>query len=224
MKAMILAAGRGTRMAPLTDTCPKPLIPLCGKPLIVHHLEKLAAAGFRDVVINHAWLGEQIEQTLGDGSRWNLTIHYSPETEALDTGGGIFQALPLLGDEPFLLINGDVWTNWDYSDAKTISLKNGDVGHLWLIDNPTHNPQGDFCLLNGKVQDEKALTFSGISLLSPALWKGCLNGAYSLAPMLRTAMAQQHIVGSKLNADWVDVGTPQRLSDLEHQLAGETSA
>lgn len=224
MKAMILAAGRGTRMAPLTDTCPKPLIPLCGKPLIVHHLEKLAAAGFREVVINHAWLGEQIEQALGDGSRWNLTIRYSPETEALETGGGVFQALPLLGDEPFLLINGDVWTNWDYSEANTILLKNGDVGHLWLIDNPAHNPNGDFCLQDGKVQDEKVLTFSGISLLSPALWKGYSNGAYSIAPMLRAAMVQQQIVGSRLNADWVDVGTPQRLSDLESQLLGEASA
>ena len=122
MKAMILAAGRGTRMAPLTDTCPKPLIPLCGKPLIVHHLEKLSAAGIKEVVINHAWLGEQIEQHLGDGSAWGLTIHYSAETDALETGGGVYQALPLLGAAPFLLINGDVWTDWDYTEAAQYEL------------------------------------------------------------------------------------------------------
>jgi MurNAc alpha-1-phosphate uridylyltransferase len=229
MKAMILAAGRGTRMAPLTDTCPKPLIPLCGKPLIVHHLEKLAAAGITDIVINHAWLGEQLEQTLGNGSSWGIKIQYSPENEALETGGGVYQALPLLGEDAFLLINGDVWTNWDYSEVMNTSLQEGELGHLWLIDNPAHNPQGDFCLGEGKVLDtallnETALTFSGISLLSPQLWAECTSGAYPLAPMLRSAMLQQQITGSKLNADWVDVGTPQRLSDLEQRLCGDSSA
>ena len=229
MKAMILAAGRGTRMAPLTDTCPKPLIPLCGKPLIIHHLEKLAAAGITDIVINHAWLGEQLEQTLGNGSSWGIKIQYSPENEALETGGGVYQALPLLGEDAFLLINGDVWTNWDYSEVMNTSLQEGELGHLWLIDNPAHNPQGDFCLDEGKVLDtallnETALTFSGISLLSPQLWAECTSGAYPLAPMLRSAMLQQQITGSKLNADWVDVGTPQRLSDLEQRLCGDSSA
>jgi len=229
MKAMILAAGRGTRMAPLTDTCPKPLIPLCGKPLIIHHLEKLAAAGITDIVINHAWLGEQLEQTLGNGSSWGIKIQYSPENEALETGGGVYQALPLLGEDAFLLINGDVWTNWDYSEVMNTSLQEGELGHLWLIDNPAHNPQGDFCLGEGKVFDtallnETALTFSGISLLSPQLWAECTSGAYPLAPMLRSAMLQQQITGSKLNADWVDVGTPQRLSDLEQRLCGDSSA
>jgi MurNAc alpha-1-phosphate uridylyltransferase len=229
MKAMILAAGRGTRMAPLTDTCPKPLIPLCGKPLIIHHLEKLAAAGITDIVINHAWLGEQLEQTLGNGSSWGIKIQYSPENEALETGGGVYQALPLLGEDAFLLINGDVWTNWDYSEVMNTSLQEGELGHLWLIDNPAHNPQGDFCLGEGKVLDtaflnEAALTFSGISLLSPQLWAECTSGAYPLAPMLRSAMLQQQITGSKLNADWVDVGTPQRLSDLEQRLCGDSSA
>jgi MurNAc alpha-1-phosphate uridylyltransferase len=229
MKAMILAAGRGTRMAPLTDTCPKPLIPLCGKPLIIHHLEKLAAAGITDIVINHAWLGEQLEQTLGNGSSWGIRIQYSPENEALETGGGVYQALPLLGEDAFLLINGDVWTNWDYNEVMNTSLQEGELGHLWLIDNPAHNPQGDFCLGEGKVLDtallnETALTFSGISLLSPQLWAECTSGAYPLAPMLRAAMLQQQITGSKLNADWVDVGTPQRLSDLEQRLCGDSSA
>jgi len=217
MKAMILAAGRGTRMAPLTDHCPKPLIPLCGKPLIVHHLEKLSRAGFRDVIINHAWLGHQIEQALGDGGQWDLRIQYSAETEALETGGGVFQALPLLGSEPFLLINGDVWTDWDYHHASDISLDN-DLGYLWLTNNPEHNPDGDFALSDGRVENRKSMTFSGISVLSPRLWQSCQPGAYPLAPMLRAAMADGRIAGGDLSAEWVDVGTPQRLAELEARL------
>jgi len=219
MKAMILAAGRGTRMAPLTDTCPKPLIPLNGKPLIVHHLEKLAKAGFREVVINHAWLGEQIEAALGDGSQWGLTISYSPETEALETGGGVFQALPLLGQQPFLLINGDVWTDWDYRLASATALDTDHaLGWLWLTENPEHNPAGDFDLRDGLVVDERAFTFSGISVLSPRLWEGKTAGAYPLAPMLREAMAADKMQGALLDSAWVDVGTPQRLSELEQRL------
>ncbi|WP_300425520.1 N-acetylmuramate alpha-1-phosphate uridylyltransferase MurU [uncultured Thalassolituus sp.] len=217
MKAMILAAGRGTRMAPLTDHCPKPLIPLSGKPLIIHHLEKLSAAGFREVVINHAWLGEQIEEALGDGSTWGLRICYSAETEALETGGGVHKALPLLGDAPFLLINGDVWTDWDYQSALNTELGHA-LAHLWLADNPDHNPEGDFALEAGQVVDRRAMTFSGISVLSPELWKGASAGAYPLAPMLRQAMAQERVTGEPLNADWVDVGTPQRLAALEGRL------
>ena len=218
MKAMILAAGRGTRMAPLTDHCPKPLIPLQGRPLIVHHLEKLAAAGFTDVVINHAWLGHMLEEALGDGSLWGLSIRYSPEASALETGGGVFQALPLLGPEPFLLINGDVWTDWDYRAAQGLSL-GGHLAHLWLINNPEHNPDGDFRLDNGKVVDQRALTFSGISVVSPELWAGQQAGAYPLAPMLRQAMAGGRVSGAMLDGRWVDVGTPQRLAELESDLA-----
>ena len=221
MKAMILAAGRGTRMAPLTDHCPKPLIPLCGKPLIVHHLEKLAAAGFGEIVINHAWLGEQLEKALGDGRQWGLSIRYSAESEALETGGGVFQALPLLGQEPFLLINGDVWTDWDYAEARLTRLQSGVLGHLWLTGNPAHNPHGDFTLVGERVDDRPGLTFSGISLLSPRLWLGKQAGVYALAPMLRTAMTAQQITGQLLDGHWVDVGTPERLSALEGVLTGE---
>ncbi|GAA6146152.1 N-acetylmuramate alpha-1-phosphate uridylyltransferase MurU [Thalassolituus maritimus] len=227
MKAMILAAGRGTRMAPLTDTCPKPLIPLCGKPLIVHHLEKLAAAGIKDVVINHAWLGQQIEEALGDGSQWGLTIRYSPEQEALETGGGVYQALDLLGTQPFLLINGDVWTDWDYSNAlehKIIQASSEDaLGCLWLVDNPNHNPKGDFALQGGRVINEPQLTFSGISVLSPALWSDATAGAYPLAPMLRSAMKGGRLLGRHLDGRWVDVGTPERLALLEQTLSAESA-
>ena len=220
MKAMILAAGRGTRMAPLTDHCPKPLVPLCGKPLIVHHLEKLAAAGFSEVVINHAWLGHMIEETLGDGSQWGLSIHYSPETTALETGGGVHQALPLLGDAPFLLINGDVWTDWDYGLARQTSLSGQDLAHLWLTENPPQHSAGDFSLKGTRVVDVPGLTFSGISLLSPLLWQDRQAGVYALAPMLRGVMAAGQVTGDLLDAQWVDVGTPQRLQDLERMLMG----
>lgn len=230
MKAMILAAGRGTRMAPLTDHCPKPLLPLAGKPLIVHHLEKLAAAGVRDVVINHAYLGHMIEAELGDGSQWGIRIHYSRETHALETGGGVRQALPVLGDAPFLLINGDVWTDWDYRTALDVELTAPqDLGHVWLVDNPEHHPQGDFSLSDGIVVDRPGLTFSGISVLSPAMWQQATatqhapDTAFALAPMLREAMAQQRMSGSHLAGQWVDVGTPQRLRALEQQLTGSGS-
>lgn len=224
MKAMILAAGRGTRMAPLTDNLPKPLIPLAGKPLIVHHIEKLAAAGFTELVINHAYLGEMIEDALGDGSQWGVSIEYSAEAEALETAGGICKALPLLGDQPFLLVNGDVWTDWDYSLARQVSLDNH-LAHLWLVDNPDHNPKGDFILQGERVINPLAepneaprLTFSGMSLISPALLENCPAGAYPLAPLLREAMDKQAVSGSHMTARWVDVGTPERLHLLEQSL------
>lgn len=232
MKAMILAAGRGTRMAPLTDNCPKPLLPLAGKALIVHHIEKLVAAGFSEIVINHAYLGGMIEQMLGDGSQYQCVIQYSAESEALETAGGIIQALPLLGDEPFLLINGDVWTDWDYSEAVAqIEVLQAEkirrtLGFLWLVDNPLHNPQGDFALSDGgllqadvtDVTTDEGFTFSGISVLSPQLFAGQAQGVKRLAPLLRAAMAQQQIKGTRLAGHWVDVGTPQRLAELEQQL------
>jgi len=232
MKAMILAAGRGTRMAPLTDQCPKPLIPLAGKSLIVHHIEKLVAAGFSQIVINHAYLGHKIEQQLGDGRAFSASIEYSRETEALETGGGIFNALPLLsgpeGNDPFLLINGDVWTDWDYCSATQITL-NSSLGYLWLVQNPEHNPQGDFYLQNKMVHaenipDSQALTFSGISILHPQLFKDCRQGKFPLAPLLRTAMQNEKIAGEQLQYDWVDVGTPQRLAELEAKLQRQKMA
>lgn len=232
MKAMILAAGRGTRMAPLTDHCPKPLLKLVGKPLIQHHIEKLVAAGIRDIVINHAYLGLMIEQALGDGHKLGCSIRYSAETEALETAGGIVQALPLLMSEsaaPFLLINGDVWSNWDYAQAfaKSDQIQQRQMaGWLGLTDNPAHNPNGDFELTNSGILGPQAVhqgvTFSGISVLSPALFAGVEPGVRPLAPLLRQAMARQQIIGEPLNADWVDVGTPERLQALEQQL--QTSA
>lgn len=232
MKAMILAAGRGTRMAPLTDDCPKPLLPLAGKPLIVHHIEKLVAAGFDQIVINHAYLGEMIEQMLGDGSQYQCRIQYSAESEALETAGGIINALPLLGQEPFLLINGDVWTSWNYARAAVLieELKQAPdlQGHLWLVDNPSHNPGGDFALTNNKRLSadvsEGGFTFSGISVLSPVLFSGLSAGVRPLAPLLREAMGMERLTGEMLNSHWVDVGTPQRLARLEQQLLNHEPA
>ncbi|MEN8213250.1 MAG: N-acetylmuramate alpha-1-phosphate uridylyltransferase MurU [Pseudomonadota bacterium] len=213
---MLLAAGRGERMRPLTDTTPKPLLPVAGKPLIVHHLEELAAAGFRDLVINHAWLGEQIEQTLGDGSRWNLSIRYSAEGEALETGGGIFRALPLLSD-PFIVINGDIFTDVDFA---SLSIGAHDLAHLLLIENPSHHPEGDFQLSAGRVIESGGarLTFSGIGLYRKALFNRCRPGKFPLAPLLREAVQQQRVGGELHRGEWIDVGTPQRLQLLERLL------
>lgn len=222
MKAMILAAGRGTRMAPLTDNCPKPLLCVAGKPLIVHHIEKLVAAGITDVVINHAWLGSMIEQQLGSGHQYGANIEYSAEPAGgLETGGGIHQALPLLGEQPFLLVNGDVWTDWDYAQA--LHYQNmPDLAWLWLVDNPAHHPFGDFSLINGRVQDQPQLTFSGISIIHPQLMQKQQAGRYKLAPILRQAMQHNRVGGAKLDTKWVDVGTVERLQKLEQQLQENT--
>lgn len=221
MKAMILAAGKGERMRPLTLQIPKPLVPVAGQPLIEYHLRALAAAGFTEVVINHAWLGQQIEAHLGDGSRFGLSIRYSAEGEPLETGGGIFKALPLLGDEPFALINGDVWT--DYDLARLRAPLNG-LAHLVLVDNPGHHGRGDFRLNGERVVDGDdapgTLTFSGLSVLHPALFKGCLAGAFKLAPLLRQAMASGQVSGEHHRGHWVDVGTLERLAEAE-RLIGE---
>ncbi len=217
MKAMILAAGKGERMRPLTLTTPKPLIPLGGVPLIEHHLRALAAAGFREIVINHAWLGQQIEDYLGDGQRLGLSIRYSPEGEPLETGGGIFRALALLGDEPFAVVNGDIWTDYD---LRALRRPLQGLAHLVMVDNPPHHPSGgDFCLENGRIHDatpgSTALTFSGISVLHPRLFAGCEAGPFKLAPLLRSAMAQGLVSGEHLQGQWVDVGTPERLAQAE---------
>jgi MurNAc alpha-1-phosphate uridylyltransferase len=214
VKAMILAAGRGERMRPLTDRIPKPLLPVNGRPLIQHHIEALAQAGFRELVINHAHLGDQIERALGDGSRWDLTINYSPEPAgALETGGGIFQALPLLSDAPFLVVNGDIWTDYDFSHSQ---LPENSLAHLVLVDNPGHNLQGDFCLADGRVNDGpgERLTFSGIGIYHPDLFANCSPGAFPLAPLLKAAMAQGRVSGEYYRGRWVDVGTPERLAEI----------
>lgn len=228
MRAMILAAGRGERMRPLTDTCPKPLLPVGGRPLIAWHLERLAAAGVHDVVINHAWLGQEIERVLGDGSRWGLSIRYSPETTALETAGGIANALPLLGDAPFLVVNGDVWCDWDPRRATAIAAQlEACDWDAWcvLVDNPDHHPGGDFALADGRLLEAPAVpggqrfTFSGIGLYRPTLFAGIVRGAPAkLAPLLRGAAAARRAGAERHLGRWVDVGTPQRLADLDASL------
>ena len=216
MKAMILAAGKGERMRPLTLTTPKPLIRAGGVPLIEYHLRALAAAGFSEIVINHAWLGQQIEDYLGDGSRYGVHIQYSPEGEPLETGGGIFRALPLLGDEAFVVVNGDIWTDYDFS---VLHQPIAGLAHLVLANNPDHHPAGDFQLIDGQVRDAQpevaTLTYSGIAVLHPQLFEGCSAGAFKLAPLLRTAMANGQVSGERLNGQWVDVGTHERLAQAE---------
>lgn len=224
MKAMILAAGRGERMRPLTDHTPKPLLPVAGKPLIVHHLEALRAAGIHDLVINTGHLGEQLPTALGDGRAWGVHILYSPEPpQALETGGGIFQALPLLGSEPFLVVNGDVWS--DYPFAR-LHMAPAGLAHLVLVSNPPHHPEGDFALTaDGQVREsgQLQLTYSGISVLRPELFDDCAPGRFPLGPLLRRAMAAGLISGEHYVGDWRDIGTPQRLAELDQALRRQCS-
>ncbi|MTJ01838.1 N-acetylmuramate alpha-1-phosphate uridylyltransferase MurU [Idiomarina piscisalsi] len=220
MKAMILAAGRGQRMRPLTDNQPKPLLSVAGKPLLAYHLEKLASAGVREVVINHAWKGEQIEQFVGDGSEWELQVSFSPEPEGgLETAGGVIQALPLLGDEPFWVINGDIWTDWDYSELPK-SLPDDMLAHLVMVDNPPHNADGDFVVKDGylteKTQDSK--TFAGIGLYRKNLLEPYPEGKHPLKPFFEKAMAERKILASVMDGLWTDVGTPERLEQLNQQV------
>jgi MurNAc alpha-1-phosphate uridylyltransferase len=219
MKAMILAAGKGERMRPLTLHTPKPLVRAAGVPLIEYHLRALVLAGFEDVVINHAWLGQQIEDHLGDGAAFGLNIRYSPEGEPLETGGGVFQALPLLGEEPFLLVNGDIWTDYDFA---TLRQPHAGLAHLVMIDNPAHHPTGDFTLLNGQLHADASaarLTYSGISVIDPKLFAGCKPGAFKLAGLLIAAMKQGQVSGEYFGGRWVDVGTYERLAQVEQLLA-----
>ncbi|MGA4323407.1 N-acetylmuramate alpha-1-phosphate uridylyltransferase MurU [Ectopseudomonas hydrolytica] len=219
MKAMILAAGKGERLRPLTLHTPKPLVKAAGVPLIEYHVRALVAAGFTELVINHAWLGQQIEDYLGDGSRFGAHIVYSPEGEPLETGGGIFKALPLLGDEPFLVVNGDIFT--DYPFAELRKSMSG-LAHLVLVDNPAHHPQGDFVLAMGQVQDAESLgerlTYSGIAVLHPRLFAACQPGAFKLAPLLRSSMQQGQVSGERHAGCWIDVGTHERLAEVERLL------
>jgi len=218
MRAMILAAGLGTRMRPLTLNTPKPLLKIAGKPMILHHIERLRDAGFTELVINHAWLGEQIETVLGDGSDLGVHIQYSSEKEPLETAGGITQALPLLspdGESPFAVINGDVFC--DYPFEQLPRTLNG-LAHLVLVANPVHNPDGDFVLGDGRVLPEggSAYTFSGISVLSPQLLASVKTGEKApLAPLLRSAIAQGAVSGECYEGYWIDVGTPQRLQEVD---------
>lgn len=218
MKAMILAAGKGERMRPLTLTTPKPLIPVNGIPLIVYHIKALAQAGFKEIVINHAWLGQQIEDYLGDGKTFGVTIQYSAEGEPLETGGGIFKALPLLGDKPFLIVNGDVFCNFPFEKLKHPI---NELAHLVMVNNPAHVADGDFGLNNeGFLVNEatQKYTYSGIAIINPPLFKNCTQQAFKLAPLLREAMSKQQVTGELFTGNWTDVGTIERLHKLEQSL------
>lgn len=215
---MILAAGRGERMRPLSDTIPKPLLEAGGKPLIVHMIERLVGAGMRDLVINHSHLGEQIEKYLADGGRYGARIAYSHEAGGgLETGGGILKALSLIDTDPFVVINGDIWTDFPF-DRLPARLKG--LAHLVLVDNPPQHPQGDFSLHKGQVLVEGTprLTFSGIGVYARALFAECRPGKFPLAPLLRAAMARGQVSGEHYAGRWCDVGTPQRLNALDQEL------
>ena len=219
MKAMILAAGRGERMRPLTDTLPKPLLEVHGKPLIVHHLENLSKSGFKDVIINIAHLGYKIPEALGDGSRWGLTISYSDEQEsgALESLGGIVKALPLLGDEPFLVVNGDVFCDYAFEYDFDLSDK---MAHLILVPNPPHNEKGDFGLEGSLVcnKSDDMVTFSGIGYYNPKIFKNSEPTKAPLAPLLRKMIEKKEISGELYRGIWHDIGTPQRLQTINENF------
>lgn len=227
MKAMILAAGLGTRMRPLTDHTPKPLLEVGGQPLIVWHIRNLVQAGFTDLVINHAWLGGKLEAAIGDGSALGARITWSPEGEPLETAGGLVKALPLLGDQPFLVVNGDIWLRYDFAPLRTGHAHMEKLAHLVLVGNPEHNPRGDFAL-DGRVfagvectvrnEGEPRFTFAGVSVLHPRLFAGLAPGKRALAPLLRAAIDNEQVTGEYFAGPWVDVGTPQRLQELDQQI------
>lgn len=237
MRALVFAAGKGERMRPLTERTPKPLLEAGGKSLLVWHLEKLAAIGVRDVVVNISWLADFFEPALGDGSRWGLQLHYSREgAEPLETGGGMHKALQLLGDAPFLAVNGDIWTDYDFSMLP--KMPRG-LAHLVMVDNPSQHPRGDFHLDgSGQLIDggSPTLTYSGIGLYKPEIlddWRKVIGHApgveldpprFKLAPLLKAAMAQGLISGEHHRGRWTDVGTPERLARLDSELRGKASA
>ena len=218
---MILAAGRGERMRPLTDDKPKPLLEVGGKPLIAYHLESLAAAGVDEVVINLSWRGNQIADALGDGAHWGLSISYLDEgSPPLETGGGIFNALPLLGDQPFIVVAADIWTDFKLSALSHCELGD-DLAKLILIGNPAHKADGDFWFDNGRVSPDHGtrLTFSGIGVYRRELFDGCVAGTYPIAPLLYEAVSRARVAGVHHRGAWTDVGTPERLAELDSRLA-----
>ena len=223
MKAMILAAGMGNRMRPLTLHTPKPLLEVGGKPLIVWHIEKLQKIGVQEIVINTAWLGEKLVDALGDGSQFGVKILWSHEGQGLETAGGIIKALPLLGNEPFILVNGDVWTTMDFAPLLNVQLQD-DLAHLVLVENPVQHPQGDFTLAANKAytfeqaRSGENLTYSGVAVMHPQMFVGLESGKRPLAPLLKQAMQQEKISAHKLQGVWVDVGTPERLNALDQQI------
>ena len=223
MKAMILAAGLGNRMRPLTLYKPKPLLEVGGKALIVWHIEKLKQIGVTDIVINSAWLADVLIGALGDGSQFGVNIRWTREDEGLETAGGIINALPLLGTEPFILVNGDVWTTFDF--AALLDVKLGEnLAHLVFVENPEQHPKGDFTLQNGRAytfdQEKQGenLTFSGISIIDPKMFEDLEQGKRPLAPLLKQGMLDGKISAEKMSTAWVDVGTPERLTALDLQI------
>ncbi len=226
MKAMILAAGRGERMRPLTDTTPKPLLKIGDKTLIEHHLVNLSENGFKQVVINLSYLGNQIQEALGDGERYGVSIIYSDEgADALETGGGIYQSLPLLGNEPFVVVNADIWCAYP---IKPVIIHAGDLAHLILVDNPPQHLGGDFFLSGDKLSmhEGRRLTFSGIGYYRPELFEGSRPGKFPLAPLLHKAISDKQVSGTHYTGQWSDIGTPDRLQHLLDSLekAGLVSA
>jgi N-acetyl-alpha-D-muramate 1-phosphate uridylyltransferase len=220
MKAIVLAAGRGERMRPITDRIPKPLVPVGGKPLIAYHLESLARSGVRDVVINLSHLGAQIPAALGDGSRFGVRIAYSDEGPVpYETGGGIVNALPLLAPGPFIVVNGDIWTDFDFG---TLVLDEGAHARLVLVPNPPHVARGDFGLEGDVVveREHDRYTYSGIGVYSPEFFAGCAPGKFPLLPLLKRAIAARRLRGQVYRGDWCDIGTPERLATLEARLPG----
>ncbi|MHB8448662.1 MAG: N-acetylmuramate alpha-1-phosphate uridylyltransferase MurU [Rudaea sp.] len=216
MRALIFAAGRGERMRPLSDATPKPLLKAGGKRLVERHLESLARADVREVVINTSHLCEQFPAALGDGARWGLRIAYSHEgPEPLETGGGMLRALPLLGGAPFIAVNGDIFTDFDFS---TLPQNPEGLAHLVLVDNPPHYPRGDFALRDSHVFDEPRLTFAGIGVYRPELLDGHEPGKFGIVPILRAAMRAGKVSGEHYRGAWSDIGTPQRLADLDARL------
>jgi len=221
---MVLAAGRGERMRPLTDTTPKVLLPAGGKPLIVYHLEALARAGVHEVIINLSWLGEQIRTLLGAGERYGLCITYSEEGPlALETGGGIYQALPLLGSQPFLVVNADNWTDFDFGSLTRATLDPAADAEIVLVPNPAHHPHGDFGLEGDRVvcSGTRRLTYAGIGIYGPAFFAGCAPGRFPLLPLLQRAIAAGRLRGRRHPGAWFDIGSAERLAALEARLRAQ---
>ncbi len=218
MKAMILAAGRGERMRPLTDTIPKPLLEVASQPLIVWHIEKLASCGFSEIIINIAHLGDMIKDRLGNGSEWGVTITYSDEQKegALESAGAIIKALPLLEDETFLVLNADIWCDYEFDPH--FCLQNDTLAHLVLVPNPPHNENGDFSLQDGRLlkSAKEMFTFAGIGYYSPKLFHKLAYGKRALAPLLKDAIQKDMLSGELYRGVWHDIGTPQRLKDIKN--------
>lgn len=225
MRAMILAAGRGERMRPLTDTAPKPLLAAGGKPLIQYHIESLTAAGVREIVINLAWQGAMLRDALGDGSRFGVHLHYTDEgAHALETGGGIFNALPLLGENPFIVVSGDIWTDFPMSTLRT-RLGAQDVAHFVMAPNPEFHPRGDFVLHEGRVREGEGLryTYANIAVLTREFFAQCEPGKFPLVPVMRRWIREDRVSGELYTGEWRNVGTPGQLADLDEYLGANSA-